>query len=278
MALAGMTFTDWARAAGLFFAALAAVNALSLEAPTGAWRGIALAISEREQRALTSAALIRWLFAAAVVGFAGVSGAGRLLPCLCAIAVSLAALLCSLRFRLKLGKPKMRWSDLTGHPMLSRLMSRLLYALPIALAGYMAMPQLIIGYAIGLVLLAWMRLGVKKPETQAERRCTWLSTCAALCALLSVLLYPLNPALLRFTIVLPIYACGLGFVLDGQPHRILELLIPAVSGLSILLPTPYAALAACALFVLFVFFMRKALREAALPMRAFWIRRKARVR
>lgn len=108
-----------------------------------------------------------------------------------------------------------------------------------------------------------------------DRIVTLLLLLLAFAVLALVLCRPLNPEVCRYAIVGLVLVCFLWLVCTKCAGRLISLLPIALTGACIMLPAPYYAPAAIVLFLVFLLMARGAILDALLPVRAFFIRRKA---
>ena len=108
-----------------------------------------------------------------------------------------------------------------------------------------------------------------------DRIVTLVLLLVALAVLALVLCRPLNPEVCRYSIVGVVLFCGIWLVALKCAGRLFSLLPITLMGACILVPEPYHAPAAIVLFLLFLLLTRGAILDALLPVRAFFIRRKA---
>lgn len=254
-----------------FLFALAVIQSVSLASPLGLRAAWGLEIDDSERGSILSVALL--MTAAGTV-------AAALIPGLMMMAVwaglsAALVMMVAVGFNMRLGVPSGRATGKLVKPNWRNIVYQLVFGLGGAVLVKYFVPEAVFGYALGLFVFHMARVAVVDEGSWREVRCTFISSLVTIAALGAVILYPLWPRECTFVIVGGVFSAALAFVIPGAPHRLVDLLPATFMALVPRLPVALGMGAACVLFLLFALLMRKALYEALLPARAWFIRRRA---
>lgn len=274
-------------------ASLGCIDLLSLGSLTGSKLITGFIVDDRE-RAQMSATMF-WLIVLASI-LTSVAMIFLVRDWFPAVASATAALiLWMLKMRRERFFGLMNWEMAKRIPPITaaRLWTTLTYTFPIPLLIlWGAMKNFsVIGYLIGLIVLAAMKIGFSKSETESTARTIWPELAVTMLTLATVLCLPLLPETIHtkdlfFQAELPIYACILGNILNLRFRNILDMIAAELMILSskiflswpwpnMTIPSYISPILSTALLILFILWKRKDFYEAFLPIRAKWIRMKA---